>query len=99
MTRTDTLLSLLAAGFGEGTNLLASTDWLSRHHVSLEECLDLSSLIGSVLHGYVLAPQEIRTALRVSGALAPERGLEHAIWHTAFMTRAIRELQDTKDGH
>ncbi len=33
-------------------------DWLTKNKVTLEECVDLSELIGKILHDYWLAQKE-----------------------------------------
>lgn len=66
-TRIETLLIDAAREFDRLTTPFRS-DWLSEHEVTLDECGDLSEMIGMICRGYAKAPVEAQAALLVLGA-------------------------------
>ena len=47
-------------------------DWLSEHKVTLEECFDLSQLIGSILRGVALSPEVTQLAILIESAMCED---------------------------
>lgn len=45
-----------------------STDWLSKHQVTADECYDLSIALAMLIRGYVSAPPETQKAVKMAAA-------------------------------
>jgi hypothetical protein len=45
-------------------------EWLSRHNVTLDECMDLSIMIGSIVRGVVLSDENTQVAVLVTSAVS-----------------------------
>lgn len=93
MSRMDDLLGEAAEAFADGRDPF-STEWLSDHEVTLDECMALSDRIASVLRGYLAAPRVVREAFPLFAAedLSPAEK-EHA-FHGLYEIGALRSVSD-----
>ena len=46
------------------------TEWLSKHEVTLDECIALSNAIGIILHGYAKLSQKDQMLIITKGAVS-----------------------------
>lgn len=102
MSRSDELLRAAAGAFADGRSPF-STEWLSEHDVSLNECIDLGDRIAQVLNGYLNSPDVVRKAfpLFTIEDMSPEMR-EHAFFRffesqaMASVTRRLRKINEVE---
>ena len=87
--KTD-LLQKAAEAFDDGSDPFC-TDWLVENHVTADECMDLSSNIGVIIHGYLAAPSDLRNRINLLGA-ATAAGLPADVLDGADASLRMQQL-------
>jgi hypothetical protein len=99
--RAQKLLSELAEGFEDGTDLLMSTEWLRENEVTLDELHSLSRRIANLLRSYLYWPEEFRLHLEALGVswdgvdAHRAQSMRDTLMYLAvqkYMDRRVREL-------
>lgn len=72
--RMTDLLNKAATCFEDGRSPFEN-DWLSKNNVTLDECIDLSRLIGSILSGFSISSFTTQREIFVNGALSGLKSL------------------------
>ena len=65
--RQEQLIKAAAEAFDDGRDPFVH-EWLLEHNVTSDECMALSSVIGTILHGYLASPKPVKHSLALRGA-------------------------------
>lgn len=91
--RMQELLKMAADKFENGGNPFDASV-LREHHVTLDECMDLSEGIATIIRGYLSAPKEIRMRVMMSG-VADASGLDpDMVVHMMNKQDALNKLKN-----
>jgi hypothetical protein len=90
--RQEELIKAAAEAFGDGRDPFAH-EWLVEHKVTADECLDLSLMIGTILHGYLASPKPVKRSLALRGA-ATAAGMPSDIVESAVSGLELRALTE-----
>ena len=94
--RQEELLKAAAEAFDDGRDPFVH-EWLLEHNVTSDECMALSSVIGTILHGYLASPKQVKHSLALRGA-ATAAGMPPDIADSAVagleLKRAAERLTD-----
>ena len=91
MNRQEQLIKAAAIAFDNGSDPFVH-EWLLEHEVTADECMALSSVIGTVLQGYLVSPKEVKLSLGFRGALAAA-GTPSEVIEAAVESLEMRALQ------
>ena len=90
MNRQEQLIKAAAIAFDNGSDPFVH-EWLSEHEVTADECMALSSVIGTILHGYLASPKEVKLSLGFRGA-AVAAGMPSEVIETAVESLEMKAL-------
>ncbi len=90
MNRQEQLIKAAAIAFDNGSDPFVH-EWLLEHEVTADECMDLSSVIGTILQGYLVSPEEVKLSLGFRGAAAAS-GMPLDVVEAAVASLEMRAL-------
>jgi len=88
--RQEELIKAAAKAFDNGCDPFVH-EWLVKHKVTMDECIDLSSVIGTILHGYLASPKVVKESLALRGA-ATAAGMSQDVIETAVASHELRQV-------
>ena len=86
--RQEELIKAAAEAFDDGCDPFVH-EWLLEHEVTSDECMALSSVIGTILHGYLASPKQVKHSLALRGA-ATAAGMPQDIVESAVAGLELR---------
>ncbi len=90
--RQEELIKAAAEAFDDGRDPFAH-EWLVEHNVTSDECMALSSVIGTILHGYLASPKPVKHSLALRGA-AIAAGMPSDIVESAVSSLELKALTE-----
>ncbi|KKL03736.1 hypothetical protein LCGC14_2623110 [marine sediment metagenome] len=98
MNRQEQLIKAAAVAFDNGCSPFVH-EWLLEHEVTADECMELSSVIGTILQGYLVSPKEVKLSLGFRGAVAaagmPSEVIEAAV-ASLEMKAVLKRLKEAR---
>ena len=88
--RQEQLIKAAAEAFGDGRDPFVH-EWLLEHEVTADECMDLSSVIGTILHGYLASPKQVKHLVVLRGAVT-SAGMPKDVVESVVASQELRTL-------